>query len=197
MGDAIPLIQAFGLTAALNQIGFNWTAFFRALGDTRPIAVAGWRWPSPWRPSPCRCCSGASTATRSAWAWPVLVLVAVRGWSTSASCSALAPILRNIVRGAAAGGCAAWRPGAVRLALWGGERTEWQAIARGARRSSAVAAVVTLVSERALLGSSAATCARPARAPAEAGREPPARMLRARAEAPPAPAAPRSPTPPR
>jgi O-antigen/teichoic acid export membrane protein len=36
---AVPLIAAFGLTAAINQIGFNWTAFFRALGDTRPAAV--------------------------------------------------------------------------------------------------------------------------------------------------------------
>ncbi len=34
------LIQAFGLGAALNQIGFNWTAFYRAIGNTRPIAVA-------------------------------------------------------------------------------------------------------------------------------------------------------------
>jgi O-antigen/teichoic acid export membrane protein len=36
---AVPLLAVFGLTAVLNQIGFNWTAFFRALGDTRPIAV--------------------------------------------------------------------------------------------------------------------------------------------------------------
>ena len=41
---AVPLIQAFGLTAALNQIGFNWTAFFRARGETRPIAVANAAW---------------------------------------------------------------------------------------------------------------------------------------------------------
>lgn len=33
------VLQAFGLSAALNQVGFNWTAFHRALGDTRPIAV--------------------------------------------------------------------------------------------------------------------------------------------------------------
>lgn len=33
------VLQVFGLTAALNQVGFNWTAFHRALGDTRPIAV--------------------------------------------------------------------------------------------------------------------------------------------------------------
>jgi O-antigen/teichoic acid export membrane protein len=37
---AVLLIQVFGLTAALNQIGFNWTAYYRARGETRPIAVA-------------------------------------------------------------------------------------------------------------------------------------------------------------
>jgi PST family polysaccharide transporter len=37
---AVPLIAAFGVNAAINQIGFNWSAFFRALGDTRPVAVA-------------------------------------------------------------------------------------------------------------------------------------------------------------
>jgi O-antigen/teichoic acid export membrane protein len=36
---AVPLIALYGLIAVVNQIGFNWTAFFRALGDTRPIAV--------------------------------------------------------------------------------------------------------------------------------------------------------------
>ena len=34
------LIQVFAVTAAVNQIGFNWTAFYRALDRTRPIAVA-------------------------------------------------------------------------------------------------------------------------------------------------------------
>lgn len=38
---AIPLVQAFGLIAAVDQIGFNWTAFARARGETRPIATAG------------------------------------------------------------------------------------------------------------------------------------------------------------
>src|SRR5215208_5763673 len=36
---AIGIIQAFGLIAALNHIGFNWSAFYRARGDTRPLAV--------------------------------------------------------------------------------------------------------------------------------------------------------------
>lgn len=37
---AVGLLQVFGLIAAANHIGFNWTAFFRARGETRPIAVA-------------------------------------------------------------------------------------------------------------------------------------------------------------
>jgi O-antigen/teichoic acid export membrane protein len=38
---AVGLIAIFGLTAALAEVAFNWTAFMRALGRTRPIAVAG------------------------------------------------------------------------------------------------------------------------------------------------------------
>ena len=37
---AIPLLQAMGLVTAANQFGFNWTAFYRALGRTKPIAAA-------------------------------------------------------------------------------------------------------------------------------------------------------------
>ena len=36
---AIPLIITFGINAVLNQIGFNWTAFFRARGETGPVAI--------------------------------------------------------------------------------------------------------------------------------------------------------------
>jgi peptidoglycan/LPS O-acetylase OafA/YrhL len=35
----VPLIQVLGLAAAIDQIGFNWTAFARARGDTRILAV--------------------------------------------------------------------------------------------------------------------------------------------------------------
>lgn len=38
---AIPVIQAFGLGAAMNQICSNWSVFFRARGETRPMAVEG------------------------------------------------------------------------------------------------------------------------------------------------------------
>jgi O-antigen/teichoic acid export membrane protein len=36
---AISLIQITGLAAALNHIGFNWDDYYRARGDTRPVAV--------------------------------------------------------------------------------------------------------------------------------------------------------------
>ena len=38
-GDALILLQAFGLTAAFNHIAFNFGAFYRALGETKPIAI--------------------------------------------------------------------------------------------------------------------------------------------------------------
>ena len=37
----MPLIQVLGLAAAVDQIGFNWTAFARARGETRIFAVQG------------------------------------------------------------------------------------------------------------------------------------------------------------
>ena len=39
--DGIGLLQAFGLIAAVNHVAFNWGAFYRARGDTRPAAVVG------------------------------------------------------------------------------------------------------------------------------------------------------------
>ncbi len=37
---AVVVLQVVGIAAAVNHIGFNWTAFLRARGQTRPIAVA-------------------------------------------------------------------------------------------------------------------------------------------------------------
>jgi O-antigen/teichoic acid export membrane protein len=37
--EALVLLQVFGITAAINHIGFNWSAFYRANGRTKPIAV--------------------------------------------------------------------------------------------------------------------------------------------------------------
>lgn len=36
---AIILLQAMGITTAVHQIGFNWTAFYRAVGNSRPQAT--------------------------------------------------------------------------------------------------------------------------------------------------------------
>jgi O-antigen/teichoic acid export membrane protein len=38
---AITVIQAFGIVAALDQLGFNWHAFLRATNHTRPLALVG------------------------------------------------------------------------------------------------------------------------------------------------------------
>jgi O-antigen/teichoic acid export membrane protein len=37
---AVVVLQVYGLAAAVNHIGFNWEAYFRARAETRPIAVA-------------------------------------------------------------------------------------------------------------------------------------------------------------
>jgi O-antigen/teichoic acid export membrane protein len=39
---AVPIISVFGLIAAINHLAYNWDDYFRALGDTKPIAVWGW-----------------------------------------------------------------------------------------------------------------------------------------------------------
>lgn len=37
---AVTILQVYGVAAAVNHIGFNWDAYFRARGETRPMAVA-------------------------------------------------------------------------------------------------------------------------------------------------------------
>lgn len=36
---AVPLLQVWGIAAAVNHIGFNWSAYYRAQGRTRPVAI--------------------------------------------------------------------------------------------------------------------------------------------------------------
>jgi O-antigen/teichoic acid export membrane protein len=62
---AVHLIEAFGVIAAANHIGFNWDAFYRARGDTRPIAV--------W--------SLALLATFLACALPLLIFKGIDGFA--------------------------------------------------------------------------------------------------------------------
>jgi O-antigen/teichoic acid export membrane protein len=37
---AVSILEVFGVVAALGHVGFNWTAYFRAKADTKPIATA-------------------------------------------------------------------------------------------------------------------------------------------------------------
>jgi len=37
--SAVEVLQLYGVAAAINHVGFNWSAYFRAVGRTRPIAV--------------------------------------------------------------------------------------------------------------------------------------------------------------
>jgi PST family polysaccharide transporter len=37
--DAVPLLHVLGVMAAVNHVGFNWDACYRARGETKPIAV--------------------------------------------------------------------------------------------------------------------------------------------------------------
>jgi O-antigen/teichoic acid export membrane protein len=36
----VVLLQAYGVVAAVDQIGFNWDAYMRARGDTKPLAIS-------------------------------------------------------------------------------------------------------------------------------------------------------------
>jgi len=39
---AVGIISVFGLLAAVNHFAYNWDDYFRALGDTKPVAVWAW-----------------------------------------------------------------------------------------------------------------------------------------------------------
>ena len=148
--SAIFAIQAFGPIAAFNQIGFNWTAFFRAIGDTRPIAVAGL----------------AMAIAVSAIAVPLLFTDGLSGYAVGMGIAAavlvivrlvylrrlfsLAPILSNVARGMFPAAVAVTGAAGLRAALWGGQRPEGQALLELAV-FAAIALAVTLVSQRGLV----------------------------------------------
>ena len=127
---AIVLLGGLAVAVALQQVGYSWFAFYRARGESWPQAVEsavfGARVRACWR---CR-------ARCSAGRWG---FVAGR-----LGCTACVLAVRRVVRAPAAAGRAAvarWRCGrrvpvalasapvlALRLALWGGERTLAQAL---------------------------------------------------------------------
>lgn len=79
--DATYPIQAFGLAAAINQVGFNWSAFFRAIGQTRPLA---------WG-------SGVMVAGVAAVAIPLLIVDGVDGYATGMGVAVLGLIAARLV----------------------------------------------------------------------------------------------------
>ena len=78
---AVFVIQVFGAAAALNQIGFNWGAFYRARGETRPIAVA----------------SGALVVAVLAITVPLMLAGGLRGYAIGMGLATLVAIAVRLV----------------------------------------------------------------------------------------------------
>ena len=149
-GIAIPLLQSFGLVAVINQIAFNWTAFFRAIGDTRPIAVGGVALAVAVSviAVPLLAADGLE-AFGVGWIAASAVVVLVRLFYLRRLFS-LGPILINVVAGLTPAVVALAATAALRVELWGGDRSAAQAILEVVVFSG-VTIAVTLATQRALL----------------------------------------------
>jgi len=147
---AVILLQGLAAAAAIQQVGWNWFSFYRAVGNPRPQAVE----------------SVVMVITFGALAIPGLLVWGAAGfvWGRIAGAVAILAVRRAYVRRllpnvelvtlavrgiapVAAGAAAAY---ALRLALWGGERPLWQALAE-LTLFAAAAALVTWRLERPLL----------------------------------------------
>ncbi len=74
---AVIVLQVYGVAAAVNHVGFNWTAYFRAIGQTRPIAVA----------------TVAATAVFLAAGIPLLLVLGLKGFAIGIALQGLAAII--------------------------------------------------------------------------------------------------------
>jgi O-antigen/teichoic acid export membrane protein len=126
---AIVLLQGLAGAAAIQQVGYNWFSFYRAVGKPRPQAVE----------------SAVMVATFAGLAIPGLILWGAAGfvWGRIAGALAMLAVRRHFVRrllphvelialglrGVAPVAAAAALTGVARLALWGGERSGAQAVA--------------------------------------------------------------------
>jgi O-antigen/teichoic acid export membrane protein len=144
------LLQGLAAAALIQQIGWNWFSFYRAIGNTRPQAVE----------------SVVLVAGFAGLAIPGLIAWGSAGfvWGRIAAAVATLVVRRHYVRRllpdvelitlglrglapVAAGAAAAY---ALRGALWGGERPLWQALLEVALFSGATALVTWLI-ERPLI----------------------------------------------
>lgn len=147
---AIVLLQGLAAAAAIQQVGYNWFSFYRAVGDSRPQAVE----------------SAVLVITFGGLAIPGLVAWGSAGfvWGRIAGALAMLAVRRHYVRrllphvelvtlglrGVVPVAAAAGLTLAVRALLWGGERTAVQAAGEIVLFVAACALVTWLV-ERPLL----------------------------------------------
>jgi O-antigen/teichoic acid export membrane protein len=170
---AVGLLQVVGLIAATHHIAFNWDAFYRARGDTKPLAYAGL----------------TSIALTLGLAIPLMAIGGLTGYAIGMAAGQLvytavrAHLVRRLFPGFrmlrhAARAAAPTVPAAALVllarALEPGPRRPWQAVAEVALYA-AVTAAATVVLERRLLREvlgyvrrRAAPAAAPAPAPAAA-----------------------------
>ena len=151
---AVILLQGLAAAAAIQQVGWNWFSFYRAVGNPRPQAVE----------------SAVMVAAFGALAIPGLLVWGAAGfvWGRIAGSLATLVVRRAYVRRllpgveivtlalrgfapVVAGAAAAY---ALRLLLWGGERDAWQALAEIVLFAAATA-LVTWRLERPLIGEAA------------------------------------------
>jgi O-antigen/teichoic acid export membrane protein len=77
---AVPIISVFGLIAAINHLAYNWDDYFRALNDTRPIAVWGW----------------LNLATTLAVTFPLLLLFGLDGFAVGMAVNTIVSLLIRV-----------------------------------------------------------------------------------------------------
>jgi O-antigen/teichoic acid export membrane protein len=81
--QALLLLQAYGIVAAVGHLGFNWDAYFRALGKTRPMAVSASAAAIAFLACIPLIYSEGTTGLAIAVAVQMLASLAVRGWYLS------------------------------------------------------------------------------------------------------------------
>jgi O-antigen/teichoic acid export membrane protein len=77
---AVGIISVFGLIAAVNHLAYNWDDYFRALGDTKPIAIWGW----------------TNLATTLAVTFPLLLAFGLDGFAAGMAANTLVSLLVRV-----------------------------------------------------------------------------------------------------
>jgi O-antigen/teichoic acid export membrane protein len=73
---AVVVLEVYGIAAAVNHVGFNWSAYFRALARTRPIAIV----------------NVAATLTFLAAGIPLLLELGLRGFAIGIAAQAMVAV---------------------------------------------------------------------------------------------------------